>query len=90
MMAPILDELRAEQAGKLDVIFIDVWEDRQAGRDYGINLIPTQIFFDTAGKEQFRHEGFMSKEDILAKCKELGFQLAEGATAAQPMPAEEP
>jgi thioredoxin 1 len=35
-------------------------------------MIPTQIFFDADGKELFRHEGFFSKEDILAKWKEFG------------------
>ena len=39
---------------------------------YGVKMIPTQIFFDASGKELFRHEGFMSKEDILGKWKELG------------------
>ncbi len=28
------------------------------------------------GKELFRHEGFFSREDILAKWKELGFAFA--------------
>lgn len=75
MMAPILEELRNEYKGKLQVEFIDVWEDRSAGDQYRIRVIPTQIFFDPSGKELFRHVGFMSKEDILAKWKELGFNL---------------
>ena len=75
MMAPILEELRNEYKGKLQVEFIDVWEDRSAGDQYGIRVIPTQIFFDPSGKELFRHVGFISKEDILAKWKELGFNL---------------
>ena len=75
MMAPILEELRNEYKGKLQVDFIDVWENQSAGDQYGIRVIPTQIFFDPSGKELFRHMGFMSKEDILAKWKELGFTL---------------
>ena len=75
MMAPILEELKRTYAGRLDVQFIDVWENPDAGRQYGISLIPTQIFFDASGKERFRHEGFFSKEDILAKWKELGVPL---------------
>ena len=75
MMAPILEELRNEYKGKLQVEFIDVWEDRSAGDQYGIRVIPTQIFFDPSEKELFRHVGFISKEDILAKWKELGFNL---------------
>jgi thioredoxin 1 len=38
-------------------------------------MIPTQIFFDTAGKELFRHEGFFAREDILLKWKELGVDI---------------
>ncbi|NQT53661.1 thioredoxin fold domain-containing protein [bacterium] len=76
MMAPILEELKAEYAGRFDVEFIDVWQDETAGQRYGIKMIPTQIFFDASGKELFRHEGFYSKEDILGKWKELGFDLA--------------
>lgn len=75
MMAPILEGLRAEYAGRLQVEFIDVWENPSAGDQYKIRVIPTQIFFDPSGKELFRHVGFMSKEDILSKWKELGFSL---------------
>jgi thioredoxin 1 len=76
MMAPILQELKKEYTGRLEVQFIDVWENPAAGDKFGIKLIPTQIFYDASGKELFRHEGFMSKEDILAKWKELGIDLA--------------
>lgn len=75
MMAPILEDLKKTYAGKLDVQFIDVWENPDAGKQYGINVIPTQIFYDAAGKELFRHEGFFAREDILAKWKELGVDL---------------
>ncbi len=75
-MAPILEELKKEFAGRLEVEFIDVWENPSAGERYGVKLIPTQIFFDAAGKELFRHEGFYSREDILGKWKELGVDLA--------------
>jgi len=77
MMAPILEELKKEYAGRLEVVFIDVWEDPQAGAQYGIRMIPTQIFYDATGKERFRHEGFMSKQDILSKWAELGIDLKE-------------
>jgi len=75
MMAPILEELKQEYAGRLRVDFIDVWKNPDAGKEYGIKLIPTQIFYDASGKELFRHEGFFSKEDILAKWKEFGINL---------------
>jgi len=65
MMAPILDELKREYAGKLNIVFIDVGENPSEVQQYEIRVIPTQIFYDANGKEFFRHEGFFSKEEIL-------------------------
>jgi thioredoxin 1 len=79
MMAPILTGLAAQYAGELIVEVIDLREDAGAARRYGIRMIPTQIFFDATGKERFRHEGFMSKDAILAKWQELGVELAPAA-----------
>lgn len=81
MMAPVLEDLRREYAGVMDVVFIDVWKDPDAGTPYGIRAIPTQIFFDREGRELFRHEGFIAKEDILAKWKGLGYDF--GAVGAR-------
>lgn len=75
-MAPIVAELTKEFAGQLDVVFIDVWKNPGAGKAYGIQVIPTQIFYDASGKERFRHEGFMAKKDILAKWKQIGVELS--------------
>jgi thioredoxin 1 len=65
-LAPILDALREEYKGRLSVEFIDVWKDPSAGEPYNIRLIPTQILYDRSGKEVWRHEGFISKEDLKA------------------------
>ena len=78
MMAPILEEMKKEYAGTLEVEFIDVWKNPDAGKQYGIEVIPTQIFYDATGKELFRHIGFYAKADILAKWKELGVNLKTG------------
>ena len=80
-MAPILKDLKTEYAGRMDVEFIDVWKNPDAGKAYKIKLIPTQIFFDASGKERFRHEGFYGKEDILGKWKELGADLKGKASS---------
>lgn len=77
MMAPILEGLKEEYEGRLQVEFIDVWKDPKAGRQYGIRVIPTQIFYDTDGKEFYRHVGFFSKEDILKVFREKGINLNE-------------
>ncbi len=84
MMAPVLEELKEQYKGSLNVVFIDVWKDPNAGTEYGIKHIPTQIFYDAAGKELFRHEGFFSKEDILAKFKEFGVDLSDASAQTAP------
>jgi thioredoxin len=76
LMAPILDELKNEYAGSMDVRFLDVHKNLDLTAQYRINVIPTQIFYDASGQERFRHEGFFSKEDILAKWKDLGVDLS--------------
>jgi thioredoxin 1 len=75
MMAPILEELKTTYSGRLQVDFIDVWKNPDEAPKYKISVIPTQIFYDSSGKELFRHEGFFAKEDILAKWKEFGVDL---------------
>jgi len=82
MMAPILEEMKKEYAGRMQVEFIDVWKNPDAGKQYGIEMIPTQIFYDAEGKERFRHVGFFGKEDILGKWKELGVDVSGGKAAA--------
>ncbi len=77
MMKPILEELDREYAGRFTVEVIDLSLIPEAAEDYKVQLIPTQIFFDPSGNELFRHEGFMSKEDILAKWRELGHDFPD-------------
>ncbi len=74
-MTPILADLKKEYEGRLDVVFIDVWQNPDAADQYGVQSIPTQIFFDAAGKELYRHQGFFAKEEILKKWDELGVDL---------------
>ena len=81
-MTPILEELKKEYVGRLNVEFIDVGENEDAGKQYGVEMIPTQIFYDAAGKELYRHVGFFGKEDILAKWKELGVEVSGGRRSA--------
>ena len=76
-MAPILEELKKEYAGVFDVEFIDVWqkENTKKAEEFKVESIPTQVFLDQKGKELWRHVGFFSKEEILAKWKELGYEF---------------
>ncbi len=81
-MAPILDNLAKDYRGSLLVEIIDIMKNPAAGEPWEIRVIPTQIFLDAAGKELFRHEGFLAEEAILAKWRELGFDLTPVRAAA--------
>ena len=72
MMAPILEELEKEYQEKAAIVFVDVWENPDAGAKYGIKLIPTQIFYNAEGKEVLRHEGFLDKAAIVNELQKLG------------------
>ena len=77
MMEPILAKLEKDYDGILKVKFIDVGlkENIAVGKKYKINSIPVQIFFDSEGKELWRHTGYFSEDEILKKWKELGYDL---------------
>jgi thioredoxin 1 len=71
-MQPIMREIAEEYAGRIQVVFYDVWKDPLPARHYGIQLIPTQVFIDQSGREIFRHVGFFPKEEILQMLKDKG------------------
>lgn len=83
LMAPLLDGMRDEFRGVLDVEFVDVGEKANVavGTKYGIRVIPTQILLAPDGKELWRHEGFISRYGLLEKWRELGYEFAAKALA---------
>jgi len=72
MMAPIMEKVEKDYQGKALIYFYDVWENREPAMRFGIKAIPTQIFFDKDTKEVYRHEGFMSEEDIVKQLTKMG------------------
>jgi len=73
-MAPILESLSGEYRGKAGILFIDVHDDQTAARKFRVQMIPTQIFFNTEGKEVKRHIGFMDKPEIVKELKAAGLK----------------
>jgi thioredoxin 1 len=72
MMAPILAKLEKAYKGKANIVFIDVWENRQQARRFNIKSIPTQIFFDEKGEEVYRHVGFLDEKSIIDQMTIMG------------------
>ncbi len=80
-MAPILAELDADYAQFFVVEVIDVGEHPEASTEYGIRIIPTQIFYGNDGGELWRHEGFIGKDAILSRWDELGVSVTADKVA---------
>jgi thioredoxin 1 len=75
MMKPILEGLKKEYAGILNVEIIDVRYDPEALKKYRVPGVPFQLVFDASGKELTRHYGYMDKEEILNMLKSVGIDL---------------
>jgi thioredoxin 1 len=74
MMAPILEKLEAAYRDRAVIAFIDVWKHRDQAPRFGVRAIPTQVFFDTDGKEVYRHQGFMSEDAIVEQLTRMGVE----------------
>ena len=73
-MKPILEELSVEYKGELNVVIVEIDDNVDLTRQFGIMMIPTQIFLDSEGEEVFRHIGFYPKEEIIAQLEKMGIE----------------
>ena len=71
-MQPVMREIAQKYKGTIQVVFYDVWKTPKYAKDYGIQMIPTQVFIDKNGDEIFRHVGFFAKDEIIKMLKEKG------------------
>lgn len=65
MMMPIVEELKGELAGKIDVKTVDTSEDRDLALQFSVMSIPTFILLKD-GEEIDRKMGAMAKEEMLS------------------------
>ena len=75
-MQPIMASIEKKYGEQVKVIFHDVWKDESKSKEYGIKLIPTQVFLDENGKEIFRHEGFYPEKEIDKFLQSKGLKAA--------------
>jgi thioredoxin 1 len=71
-MKPVMEKLRTNYKGKLEVLFVDVRKDKDTAKRFRVYVIPTQVFLDKTGKEYHRHIGFYSYEEIVPVLKKAG------------------
>jgi thioredoxin 1 len=84
-MKPVLDALQRGHGERIAVVNVDLIKHKEANyiQRYGIQLMPTQIFFDAQGREIGRNLGKISGPEILAR---LQVQGSTGAPAAPGAP----
>ncbi len=73
-MKPILEKLATDYRDRLNVLIIDVYDQPDLGRQYKVITIPTQVIFDSSGKEISRHIGFWPREQIEIELGKLGIK----------------
>ena len=66
MVAPVLEQIAAEQAGKLKVVKLNVDENPHTPQHFGITGIPTMILFKDWQPLE-RIVGFMPKPQLLGR-----------------------
>jgi len=79
-MQPVMKAIEKKYGAQVKVVFYDVWkpDQRKYAEQYGIKLIPTQVFLDAAGKELFRHEGFYPEAEIDKLLQKQGLKIQPG------------
>jgi thioredoxin 1 len=71
-MQPVMRGIEQSFGDQVEVVFYDVWEDDAPARQYGVSMIPTQVFLDADGNEFHRHVGFYPQADIEELLMEQG------------------
>ncbi|RMH69477.1 MAG: thioredoxin [Gemmatimonadetes bacterium] len=76
-MQPVMKSIEKKYAGQVEVIFYDVWKEPERGKEFGIKMIPTQVFLDPEGTELLRHQGFFPEEQIDEFLQSKGLKVVE-------------
>jgi len=71
--ALVLKDVEATYQDQINLRFLYIDTDGPLFHDYGITFVPTQVFLDASGREVDRHEGPISKEELIARLKKLNF-----------------
>ena len=83
MVAPVLEQIAAEQNDKLKIVKLNVDDNQQTPMQFGVTGIPTMILFKD-GQMVERLVGFMPKPQLL---KKLQPHLAAGSGSQAATPA---
>jgi len=72
IMIPILEEMQEEYKGQINIEIIDAYEHPEEAEKYPIISFPTLILLDSDGDQIGRHDGYISKENLVKALKKEG------------------
>ncbi len=80
-MQPVMRSIERKYGEQIRVVFYDVWTpaEQKYARQFGIRLIPTQVFLDQHGNEIMRHEGFFPEAEIDQFLQSQGLKVLTGS-----------
>ncbi len=84
-MKPILEDMARAYAGRAIVTTVDMDANKDLVRDFRVRMMPTQVFITPDGKEFFRNEGTLEREQIAQVFAKMG---VPAATSQAPAPAQ--
>jgi thioredoxin 1 len=71
-MKPILEDMARAYGRSAVVLTVDMDANRDLVRDFRIRIMPTQVFLMPDGKEFFRNEGTLEREQIAHVLSKMG------------------
>jgi thioredoxin 1 len=72
-LRPVLRGLKDTHGERINVLVMEVSDNRDLARQYKVRLVPTLIFFDAKGKEVRRSMGYMDRKAMEKVLRELKF-----------------
>jgi hypothetical protein len=70
-MAQVLGEIESKYSGQISVQYYSNDTDEPMFKKYRVSLVPTLVILSSSGSELYRHEGALSKEEVVNTLKRL-------------------
>jgi len=70
-LSAALEEIQSQYAGQVSVRYYTTTTDEPMFKQYRVSLLPTLVILNSSGSEIYRHEGAMSKEEVVSRLKSM-------------------